>query len=243
MQSFKSLIEDIKKNRLLANTEIPHDADARTLTARIGKKKRAKEDLKDLSYQYRNHVKGNCIFILPKGKYSEGFTELANEQFGCFNVGAEDLYNEIADQIHERHYTNCKATPALFDILMSVFNDICDQVGIVEYPVVFFEAKYSRRLKNRDDLLDLIKEAFNDKVGSELVGVYAIDKVAKLAIEKEYEGKTIPIIINTEDKEFSDLLAGSLKALTNNVFSISTAKKQTEEIVKNNLVKIKKSLK
>ena len=243
MTSFESLIKDIQKNREAAMVVIPEDADARTLTTRIGLKKRAQQNLEDLFLDYRNHVTSNSVFILPKGKQSDKFVELATEEFSCFDISGDELYNIIADGVDKRYYDNQVSSPALFDIFMGVFNDICNTIGIVGYPVVLFDSKYSRRLTSREDLVNLIKEAFNGTVGSELAGIYAVDKVARKAIEKGYSGTTIPIVIHTEDKALSDSLAVSLKKLSPNVFQVPATKKQESKTVQDVLVKIKKQLK
>lgn len=243
MRSFESLIKEIEHNRTIAKKEIPEDADPRTLTARIGQQKRAKQNLEDLFTEYRKHVSLNSVFILTKGKQYESFTEIATKDYGCFNVSADELYELMANEIDPRNYTNVTATPGLFDMFMNIFNNYCDQVGIVSYPVIHFDAKYSRHLKGKEDLLKLMKEAFNDKVGSEIVGLYAIDVVAKKAIENGYTGTTIPIILHSEDNSLTESLEKSLKNISKNVFTVSTAKKQNAKLVEEKLVEIKNSLK
>jgi len=184
------------------------------------------------------------VFILTKGAQSESFIDVATgEDFGCFEVEADILYNQILLKVDKRYYDNQTSSPALFDILMSSFNDVCDDIGIVGYPAVLFDKKYSRRLKTKDDLLQLTKEAFNDKVGSDLVGLYAIDKVARKAVNEGYEGTTIPIIIHSKDSKLIDELEVSLKNINQKVFKISTTKKQTAEDVEKHLTKSRKGLK
>lgn len=243
MKSFESLIKEIEQNKTIAETEIPLDADPRTLTTRIGQQKRAKQNLEDLFLEYRKHVGLNSVFILTKGKQYESFAQIAREEYNCFSVNADELYNFIADQIDPRNYTNVSAGPGLFDMFMSIFNDVCDQIGIISYPAILFESKYQRKLSGREDVIKLIKEAFNEKVGSEIVGLYAIDQVAKKAIESGYSGTTIPVILHSEDSELTETLENSLKNITQNVFMVSTTKKQTAKLVEEKLVKIKESLK
>lgn len=243
MSSFESLIAEIEKNRKLANEVIPEDVDPRTLTTKIGHIKRAKENLKDLFLDYRNHVKENAVFILLKGKQSDSFINVATSEYGCFSVGADELYEAIISQINRRHYTKQTSSPALFDMFMSVFNNICDDIGIIGYPAVLFEAKYRRMLESKEDILALVKEAFNDKVGSDLVGLYAIDKVARKAVNEGYSGTTIPIIISTEDKGLIDELEKSLRNINPNVFLVSTNKKQNTKSVEEKLVEIRSKIK
>jgi len=243
MRSFEALIKDINKNRLAANADIS-DSDPRTYTTKLGKKKRAKQNLDDLYLEYREQVKNRAVFILTKGAQSESFIDVATgEDFGCFEVEADILYNQILLKVDKRYYDDQTSSPALFDLLMSSFNDICNDIGIISYPAVLFEKKYSRRLKNKEDLLQLTKEAFNDKVGSDLVGLYAIDKVARKAVNEGYEGTTIPIIIHSSDKKLIDELEKSLTNINKNVFKVSASKKFTAEGVGKQLVKIKNSLK
>lgn len=242
MQNFESLIKEIEKNRTLANAEIPEDADPRTLSTRIGHKKRAKQNLEDLFLEYRKHVSQNAVFILTSGKQSDSFIDIATKEYGCFSVSADEVYERIADSINSRNYMNSSASPGLFDMLMSVFNDICDEVGIIGYPAVLFESKYKRQLTSKEDFVKLIKEAFNDKIGSDLVGLYAVNKVASKAIQDGYSGTTIPVILHTEDKELTAALETSLKNINPNVFKVSTTKKSTTKSVEEKLVKIREGL-
>lgn len=242
MRSFETLLEDIKKNQEIANLKI-ENPDPRTYTTKLGHIKRAKENLKSLFLDYRKAVMNRAVFILTKGSQSQSFVDVATQEYGCFDVDAEALYEAIISQVNERYYQNQTSSPALFDLLMSSFNDVCDQVGIIGYPAVLFEAKYRCQLKSKEDLLKLTKEAFNDKVGSKLVGLYAVDVAARKAVEQGYDGKTIPIIIQTPDKDLIKSLSSSLKTITPNVFTVSTTKKQSQKLVEEKLLKIKESIK
>lgn len=243
MRSFEALIKDIEKNKTIANTVI-ENPDPKTYTTRLGKQKRAKQNLDDLFLEYRTEVKNRAVFILTKGKQSQSFIDIAiSEDFGCFEVSADDLFAEIAGKVDKRYYDNQTSSPALFDILMSSFNDIADDIGIIGYPAVLFGKQFSRRLTSKEDLIQLTKEAFNEKVGSDLVGLYAIDKVSRKAVNEGYGGTTIPIIIHTEDKELTEELNSSLLRVSKNVFKISTTKKETVKTVQNKLLKIREGLK
>jgi len=238
----EDLIGEIKKNKEVANRKI-EEMNPQVYTTQLGKIKRAKENLKELFVEYRNEVRTNSVFILTKGKQSESFIDIATgEGYGCFEVNADSLYEDIASKVNKRYYDNQTSSPAVFDILMSSFNEICDDIGIIGYPAVLFESKYKRRLKSKEDLIKLTKEAFNDKVGSELVGLYAINKVTEQAVNKDYDGKSIPIIVHSSDSKLLDTLEGSLKSLSRNVFKISTTKKQTVKTVEEELLKITKKI-
>jgi hypothetical protein len=195
MTKFKEILDKIDKNRQIANSDNKEQLDPRTYTTKLGHIKRAKENLKQLYLDYRNEIQNSVIFILATGSKSDTFIDVATKEYGCYVSDASEIYNKIADNINKRYYDNQESSPALFDLMMSSFNDICDDLDIVSYPIVYFENKYRRRLKNREDLVNLIKESFNDKVGSELVGLYAINQVTENAINDKYSGKNIPIIL------------------------------------------------
>jgi len=243
MRSFEALIKDIEKNKVLAN-KVLDKPDPRTYTTQLGHIKRAKENLSELYLEYRKEVMQRAVFILAKGAQSKSFIDIAEKEgYGCFDLNADSVYEEIADKVNERYYDNQQSSPALFDILMSSFNDVCDDIGIIGYPAVLFESKYRRRLKSKKDLVDLVKQAYNDKVGSELVGLYAVEKIARKAVNEGYSGKTIPIILHSKDKDLLDTLETSLKEITVNVFKIATSSKQNKKLVEQKLLKIKDSIK
>lgn len=243
MRSFDALIKDIEKNREIANLDVGTNADPRTYTTKLGHVKRAKQNLEDLFREYRKEVSKRAVFIVTDGSKADSFTEIANAEYGCFSVDGDAVFEDIISRIDKRYYDNQVSSPALFDLLMSSFNQVCDDVGIIGYPAVLFESKYKRRLKSKEDLLALTKEAFNDKVGSELVGLYAVDRVSRKAVNDGYNGKTIPIIIHSKDKDLIKLLSTSLKTISPNVFEIDTSKKQTQKTVEEKLLKIKEQIK
>lgn len=242
MKTFEDIVKEIKHNKGIAEMVIGEDSDPRTLTTKIGQKKRAKQNIEDLFLEYRDHVRQNAVFILTEGKNADSFIELAEKDFGCFSVNARELYEKISDEIHSRHYNGVSTAPNLFDMIMSVFNNYCDQIGIVGYPFLTFGSKYSRRLNNKDDLINLIKESFHDLVGSQIIGLYAVDVVAKKAIEEGYGGTTIPIILHTGDKDLTDRLKTALLEVNKNVFVVNTSKKQTEKTVQDKLLDIRNKI-
>ena len=138
-RSFDVLLEEIKKNREIANLSL-ENPDPRTYTTKLGQIKRAKENLKELFLQYRQEVSNRAVFILTSGKHADSFIEIATgDEFGCFSTPAKSLYEEIASKISSRYYEDQTSSPALFDLFMSSFNDICDEIGIIGYPAVLFE--------------------------------------------------------------------------------------------------------
>jgi hypothetical protein len=239
MRELNEIIEQMEINKTIANTVVD-SIDHRTYAVKMGKIKRAKENLNELFLEYRDSIKNKSIFILPKGTCVSSFIKIATTtEMGCFSVSADEIYDRIASEVHERYYTDIESSPTLFDIMMAIFNNMCTDLGIVSYPMITFESKYRRRLTNKEDLLQLIKDAFNDKVGVELVGLYAINKVAKQAIDTNYRGKLVPIILHTDDKGLINILEKDLKNFSRNVFALKINAAQSDKTVEEKLVQIR----
>jgi len=233
------LVQVIQKKKEIASLKVDHEHFA-TRTTKKGKIKRAKEDLTELFLQYREALKNRAVFILTSGTETDKFVKLAEKNFGCFSVNADKFYSDLADQINPRLYTNHKASPGLFDLLSSHFEARAQAIGIIGFPALIFESKYNKILKGKEDLLKLTKRAFNDKIGSEVVGLDAIDLVAQKAVNELYEGKIVPIILHSEDQDLIKELSSGLRNITPNVFIVSAGDLENEELKNKTLSKITK---
>jgi predicted RNA-binding protein Jag len=118
---------------------------------------------------------------------------------------------------------------------------------VLSYPQLMFDSKYCRVIKNKKEMLDVTVSAINEIVGGEVVGLDALEKVTKDAVNKEYKSKIVPILIYSDDENFVDKTSNDLRKLNPRVVRISAGKtekdinplfsleKVTEETVKNTL--------
>lgn len=258
--SLNKLIEEIKQVRPVANTEVHEDGFPQTLNARRGRQRQAAERLKTLSEEYTRELMRSAAFIVVTGaeENSQEFTKVAAEKFGCFTSEAESLYKELTDSIHPTLYEGKAASSSLFDVLGRVLEDKALKLGLIEYPQVVFKSEYIKLLNNRQDLQSLIRQAINEQVGAELVGINAVRSVAPAAIEKNHEARVTPIILQTDDPTLALSLPSALQRLSRNVYTVVVGKapkslknaegvlavkEPTEELVQETLTKIKNSLK
>ncbi len=254
MKSFKEIIEEIEEKKEIAGRDAGTDPKSRVV--RLGKIKRAKEDLKELYLEYRQHIQSKAAFIICTGSTCAKFDSIAEGVWGCFSVDPEEFYEDITCEVDKRHYTNQISSRALFDLVGSAIEEKAHQVGIIGYPALIFENKYKKLLHNKEEMLAVVKQAFNDKVGAEVVGLDAIEKVARKAVNEGFIGKTAPIVLIAKDEKLAKSLHKDLKKISRNVFIISSGK-VSEEIktisldylktlnddkVKDSLVKIKENL-
>lgn len=226
--ALKDLVKTIEKTKTLAESDAGYDVQTRRI--RLGKINRAKEDLKGLYEEYRNELKSRSAIILLTGSKSKKFNDIAtSEEFGCFSVDGDEFYNEITSRINSRLFTDEMASPSLFNLINDKFEEVAVDLGIVSYPMMRFESKYKKILKDKKDLIDLTKKAFNDKVGGEVVGLYALNKVVPKAAAEGFAGKIVPVLLHCEDESLALSLEQDLKKMFSNVF-IVTAGEVSEEV-------------
>jgi hypothetical protein len=242
----EKLVKTIKEKRELAKQVPEQGAHPQTYTTRLGRIKRARNDLIELYFKYRNEMQKRALFVVLDGK--EGsinkFAEIAESEFDCFVSDSEEIFQEIVYGVDKAYYKNIVSSPGLFDVLMGSFNEVANRIGILQYPMVLFDKKYLRNLKTREDVLNLTKEAFTDKLGGELIGVYAIDKAATQGVNKEYDGKIVPILIKANDKKIVDKLNKDLLLLNRNTFTINLDEEEVNSsLVENKLLEIRNKLK
>jgi len=217
-------------------------ADPRTFSVKEGKIKRAKQDLSDMYDLYRQIVYQKSIVILSLGEQADSFNKIAVEDFGCYDVDGLGIFREIADKIDKVYYTEHVATSHLFQLVSDHFEDIASEIGIVSYPQLIFNKKYSKRLNSKEDMVDLIARAFFENIGAEVVGHYAITKASKRAFDDDFTGKVVPIVLSVKDDLAKDLLK-SLESIGMRVFVVTSDKQADKEEVGKKLVSIKKKLK
>lgn len=234
--SIEQLTETIVKTKALAESKPGNNP--LTYTTKLGHIKRAKEDLKELYMEYRAFIKDSAIFILVTGGQTSQFVNIAKNDFECFEVNGEEFYEEITKDINERMYTDTASGPGLFDLISSAFEDIAMDMGIMGYRPLLFESKFKKKLNGKKDLLEVTQKAFNDKVGSEVVGVYAIDRVATQAVNEGFTGRLIPIILHTKNETLIKDFSRDFRQIFGNVFIVS-AGKVTKNIKDNSLLSLK----
>jgi len=228
--------------------------------AKQGHINRAKLDLEELYREYRKELQNSSLFILLSGSQQniDKYNKIAESEFGCFPTNAELLYNEIMEKVPERLYKNQHASPSFFDHFSARFEDRALEIDIIGYPPLLFESKYKKPLKDRGDAIGLMKRAFNDKVGSEVIGLDAIERVTLKAVNENFTGRFCPIILHTTDPILVRELERDIKrSVTSNVFvvtlgskndggvqdvSLTNVKTITKESVESSLLKVRENL-
>lgn len=227
--NLKELGENIKKAQAIAISDPGTDVNVRRM--RLGNIMQAKEQLKLLGQEYRKALISRVTFIIVTGSLSNKFAELAEAEFSCFAVNVDDFYLEATAKIPPVLYQNVSSSQNLFEHIAAAIEEKAHNMDIVSYPALVFESKFKKMLKSKEEMIALAKAAINDKIGAEIVGLDALSKITQRVIDSGLSGKTIPVILHTEDSTIVEELAKGLRrSLSRNTFVISTGPKVDQKI-------------
>lgn len=222
IESLKEIMEDIHKNKAVAESELSTDVNVRRMQQ--GKVNQAREKLKDLYMQYRKAVMTNSLFMVVVGSTANKFAKKAQEAFSTYSYSADELFESIADKIPEKLYKNQLASRQLFEHIMARFEERAMEIDIIGYTPILFKQEFKRTLKDKGELIALMREAFAKTVGNEVVGLDVIEKTAKIAVNEGFEGKVVPIVLHTDSVEFAKGLAKDLNRISPHVIIIKSGK-------------------
>lgn len=200
--SLSKVIEEIKKVKPFVDEDV-ESGPRETLAGRRGRKAQAIERMQTLKFEYRQELIQSAVFIIVTGDKRNELTAIATDNFKCFSSDPNALYEDLANRITPAAKQGNASVTALFDILGRHLEDKARELGIIGYPQMIFRQEYQVNIRDDKDLVNLVKRAINDQVGSEMVGLQSIVSMVDNAIEKEHNAKITPIILSTDEPEFA----------------------------------------
>jgi ribosomal protein S17 len=236
--SFKEILGKIKEEKVLADTDL-NAVSPRAYPYKKGQVDRARENLESLYIDYKNQVLKNAVFILVTGEDSEEFSTIAEEEFNCFKVDAMSFYEEIVDTLSPELYVQKNLNSSVFDIAGNVLEDKMKNLDVVAYNSLTFSSKYAKFVKTKKEMVQIMKDAINDSVGGEIIGLDALERVSKEAVNKDYQKRVVPILLHSRDENFLIELSSSLRKINPRVVRIVAGKTDNKDI--NPLFSVKKT--
>lgn len=234
----KDIIQKIREQQELTKKEIVPDP--RTYNTQLGNIKRAQENLDMLFMELRDEVRKNMVLILASGKNAEDFAKIAEAEFSCISMDAEGVFKQIAGYVSD-DFIGKVASPSIIDIAMGAMSDLSHEIGILGYNYPQFKTNPdARQLNTRKDLEELIMQVFNREIGAELVALKAVHDATRKIMDTDFEGKKVPLVLFSQNKELMEKIAQDSKALTSRVFLVNNTKKPTSESVENKLIELSK---
>ena len=211
--SLSTLMDQIKqvKPYVEENTDIgPRE----TMAGRRGRKAQAIEQMKILKRNYRMELLNTAAFVIVTGSEQKRFTDLVTyEKFESFNANPDDFYQDLAGRIPEVLYKGKESVVNLFDIIGRHLYDKAIELDLNEYDQLIFKQEHYVSIKNKNDLIALLKKAINQQVGAEIVGIQAVTSLVDKAVSMGHNSRVTPIILNTDDETLALELESNLRKL------------------------------
>jgi hypothetical protein len=235
--SLTSILKEIETNRPNAEMDVNIGNEA-TYRGRAGLKRAATETLKRLRIDYRNELMSSTVFIVVTGAARDQFTELAtNETFGCFSSDPEAFYKDLTSRISPKLFGR-ENVKNLFNIAGNILETKALELDINSYPSLSYNDRYNLPATTPEEFVPIIRNAINDQVGAELVGIDAIHSIVDAAIKKSHTAKITPLVLNTSDEKFAldlyknlkkrKLADGTSSGLSDKVFLVVAGKSSKE---------------
>jgi hypothetical protein len=260
--SLESVLNQINSYKQFANENV-EDGPAETLNGRRGRKNQAIEQLAVLKSMYRLDLLKSAVFIIVAGSQRKDFETIATgEGFKLFSADPDQFYSDLSGRIHPTLYLGKEGQQNLFDVLGRHLEDKMMELDANQYNQLIFKEKYLKPVKTQEEFTSIVKEAINEQIGAEIVGIQATTSILDEAINRNHSGKTTSILLSTSDEKLTQdllkdlgirgnrvmlVLAGKVSKSLNNFSSESIntfkVKEVTEENVKATIDSMKTLLK
>lgn len=228
--NIQNLVKQIQEKTLAANDNL-EDATNSTRAMREGNRRAARESLADLKQEYRKQLLTSASYVVVSGSQSKELEAAIESESLALTVDSEEFYQELLSKIDERSYMNRPVDGTFFNALANSIEDIAREIGIKSYPQILFKSEYHQIISSKDQVLKLLKLIVNKDLGSELIGIHAVNKVMDKALKREQADSFTPLFLTAEDKTLALALSNDLGRLSSNVFLVCAGK--TSKSLKN----------
>jgi hypothetical protein len=225
--SLAEIISEIKKIKPFAEEDVD-SGPAETLVGRRGRKNQALVRMADLKRAYREELLKSALFIIVSGPTKDEFAEVAAKS-KCLVTDPETFYNDLSNRLAPAVLSGRQTMDNAFDVLGRHLEDKAIELGLSGYPQVVFKQQYGRTIKSKEDLTAVIKQAINDQMGAEIVGIQAAASLVSTAVDQGYKEKFGAIVLPTDDEKLIAALMKDLKRLSPRVFKVVTGSVAVEE--------------
>lgn len=216
----KEILSEVDDCNKIINQDLSQ-VNLKARTYKTGQIKSAQTRLEGLKDTYKQALRESSVAILVTGKKAEDFAKLSEEKFNCFVVDGKSFYRDAIGKLSPQLYLNKSINSSVFEVLGNIVEDRMHELDILEYNSLIFEAKYSRVVKSEDEMVDIAALAVNDTIGPAIVGLDALDKVSKQALESQYKSRIVPIVIYSDDESFIQSISDDMSKLSPRFVTVS----------------------
>lgn len=202
----EEILNEINEQKKIAEIDLS-EVSPRAYPYKKGQVDSAKNKLEGLYIDYKNEMLNRAVFILVTGDKAEEFANIAKEDYGCFSIKGETLANEIVDDINPQLYQGKTINASIFNVIDSVLEKKMKALDVLSYNSLMFNVKYQRVVKDKSEMVSVVKDAVNDIVGGEVVALDALERATQEAVNRNYKSKIVPILIYSEDFRLTQTLS------------------------------------
>jgi hypothetical protein len=225
----EQILDEINKQKKIAEIDLA-EVSPRAYPYKKGQVDSAKNKLEGLYIDYKNEILNRAVFILVTGDKSKEFANVAKEEYSCFSVSGETLAEEIVNDISPQLYQGKTVNASIFDVMDSVLEKKMKALDVVSYNSLMFNTKYQRVIRNKDEMVTVVRDAVNDIVGGEVVALDALEKTAKEAVNKNYRSKLVPILIYSEDFNLIKTLSRDIVKINPRIARIIAGESEVKDL-------------
>lgn len=217
------LLGDYRKNLETIAEEIDEEKHQATIGARLANKKQAEERNKSISFYLQQELLSKSIFIGVDGDESDKFIDIASKEYGCFNFSDSEFFEELTSTVNSVYFKNAHASSALYDIINNRLDDICQDIGVAQFPLFDMREKDRVLLNSKEDLIKAVSKVFYEQLGGEIVGAFFLYKTSRKLLDLEdFAGKSVPLVFTSEN---TIALNKGLKNISRNAFLVRASSK------------------
>ena len=225
----EQLLTEINKQK--KDAEIDIDAvDPRVREHVKGRKRRAKDQLEQLYVEYKNEILKRSVFIMATGQNARSFANIAEEEYKCFKIDGDTFFKDIVDKVHPDLYKGKTVNSSVFEVLNNLLEDRMKDLDVISYNSLMFDTRYQKTVKDKNELIQVARDAITDIIGGEVLGLDALERVSREAVNIEYKSKMVPIVIYSEDEKFIKKASEQVKNLTTKVFVVNSKENDAESV-------------
>jgi hypothetical protein len=230
--SLEKIVEQIKSQRQIATEVIDREkSNPSTLQSRLNRQRSAVSILENLYLQYKAEISKRLVVVLVAGKDLEGAGAALQEE-GMFVYDADSFYEDILNRVPPRMYDGHANTSALFDVIGRFIEDKAIEIDVNSYPSPIFKQSYNSKISDRKGAMSLLKTMINKEVGSEMVGMAALEAAAKVAANEDFAGQSLAVAITYSDLDTVSDVARGLKSISKSfhVLAVGSVSKSVKEL-------------
>ena len=228
MANLSEIMKTVVEKKKLAAMEVPENSPI--AAGALARKKRAQEEIKTTYISYRKAAMGASVYVVFTGQKAKEAANSASE-FDMAVMSSSVMAESIVSKMSPALYMNKTMSPAIIDIVASIFEDMAIELDIVSYPVLHYKSNMAINISSEEQMVKLVHMFLQKELGEEIFAIDYTDRAAREAYENEFDGPVVPMAIYEEDAQAAENLVNKLRSAGKKAFLVSTNEESENELL------------